>query len=148
MRDDGLGAWLRVPNHKLDEIRQQHSTQTNQMRATVEYWLSVHPTPSWRRLIRALEYSEEHQAVEKVKPYLEPLTGKYWHVPLYVPVLTRYHSIMMWSQTDQVMRLLNFQETQTISWFTSSNHCWFTVTEREFMLLKTALLCQCLHMHG
>ena len=75
MRGYGLGQWLRVPRHKHDEIKRQHSTRANQTRATVEHWLSVDPTPSWRRLVWALEISEEHQAADRVKPYVEPLTG-------------------------------------------------------------------------
>ena len=65
-----------MPDHKLDEI-QQHSTQANQTRAVVKYWLSVDPTPSWRRLVQALEYSEEHQTADKVKLCVEPLTGEH-----------------------------------------------------------------------
>ena len=71
-----LQVWLYVPDRKRVEIDQQHSTQADQMRATVEYWLSVDPTPSWRRLVWALEKSEEHQAVDIVNPYVEPLTGE------------------------------------------------------------------------
>ena len=77
MKRLGLGLRLRVPDRKLAEIRQQHSTWTNQTRATLEYWLSVDPTPSWRRLVWALEDSGEHQAAERVRPYVEPLTGEY-----------------------------------------------------------------------
>ena len=64
-------------DHKLAEIAQQHSTRANQTRATLEYWLSVDPTPSWRRLVRALEGSRELQAADRVRPYVEPLTGEY-----------------------------------------------------------------------
>ena len=86
----GLGDWLKIPRHKLDEIKQQHSTQANQTRATVEYWLSVYPTPSWRRLLTALEWSSERrlltalewsserEAMKKVEPYMEPLPGEYF----------------------------------------------------------------------
>ena len=71
----GLGAALSVPFNKLDEIKQQHSLKPNQMRATVEHWLSLDPTPSWRRLVWALDVCKEHHAVDRVKPYMEPLTG-------------------------------------------------------------------------
>ena len=72
-----LGQWLIVPEHKLDEIKQQHSTHANQTRAIVEYWLSVDPTPSWRRLVWALNGCKEHQALDKVKHNVEPLTGEH-----------------------------------------------------------------------
>ena len=77
MKDFGLGYWLRVPNHRRDKIKQQHSTQANQTRAIIDYWLSVDPTPSWRRVVESLEDSKEHKAAERVKPYVEPLTGEY-----------------------------------------------------------------------
>ena len=66
-----------MPDDKNVEIRQRHSTQANQTRAVVKYWLSVDPTPSWRRVVWALEGSKEHQAADKVKPYVEPLTGEH-----------------------------------------------------------------------
>ena len=78
MRGLGLGLYLRVPERKLEEIEQQHSTQANQTRATVEYWFSVDPTPSWRRLVEALEFSDQHQAADRVRPYVEPLTGEFY----------------------------------------------------------------------
>ena len=77
MKTLGLGLELSVPGHKRIEIKQQNSTQANQIRAVVKYWLSVDPTPSWRRLVQALECGEEHQAADKVKPYVEPLTGEH-----------------------------------------------------------------------
>ena len=77
MKENGLWFYLYVPHRKHNEITRRHSTQVNQTRATIEYWLSVDPTPSWRRLMRALEGSGEHKAVERVKPYVEPLTGEY-----------------------------------------------------------------------
>ena len=77
MKITGLGMWLRVPDHKLEEIKQQNSSQANQTRAVVKYWLSVDPTPSWRRLVVSLEWSKEHQAADKVKPCVEPLTGEH-----------------------------------------------------------------------
>ena len=73
----GLGIWLCVPDHKLREIAQQHTTQANRTRATIAYWLSLDPTPSWRRVVLALEGSNKHKAAERVKPYVEPLTGEY-----------------------------------------------------------------------
>ena len=76
-RRAGLGLQLRLPPEKLVEIKEQHSIQTNRTRAVVKYWLSVDPTPTWKRLLEALERSKEHQAVERVRPYMEPLTGEH-----------------------------------------------------------------------
>ena len=70
-----LVANLHLSVNKLVEIEQQPS-HTDQLRATVEYWLSVDPTPSWRRLLCALDQEDAHAAaVKKVKPHVEPLTG-------------------------------------------------------------------------
>ena len=73
----GLWTYLCVPLHKRIEIKGQHTTEANGTRATIAYWLSVDPTPSWRRVVQSLEDSEEHKAAERVKPYVEPLTGEY-----------------------------------------------------------------------
>ena len=73
----GLGIYLTASRQKLDEIKRQHATQANQTRAIIDYWLSVDPTPSWRRVVEALEWSGEHKAAERVKPYVEPLTSEY-----------------------------------------------------------------------
>ena len=74
----GLGTYLRVPDHnKFSEIKRQHTTQANRTRASIAYWFSMDPTPSWRRVVKALERSREHKAAERVKPYVEPLTGEY-----------------------------------------------------------------------
>ena len=74
MKPGGLAFWLSVPR---DEIEQQHSTKDNQTKAVISVWLSVDPTPSWRRLVWALEESGEQEAANKLKPYVEPLSGEY-----------------------------------------------------------------------
>ena len=73
-REGGLGILLSVPHH---EIERQHTTQADRTRATIAYWLSLDPTPSWRRVVWGLECSNEHKAAERVKPYVELLTGEY-----------------------------------------------------------------------
>ena len=72
-----LRKCLSVPDQKFREIQQKHSNYTDWTRATVEYWLSVDPTPSWRRLVEALEHSGGYQAAVRVTPYMESLTGEY-----------------------------------------------------------------------
>ena len=74
MKRDGLGSLLRVPR---DETEQQHSTKDNQTKAVISVWLSVDPAPSWRRLVWALEGCKEQETANKLKPYLEPLSGEY-----------------------------------------------------------------------
>ena len=67
-----LGGWLMVPQRRL----KQESTRAEQMKATIDYWLSVDTTPSWRRLLWALVVIKEDKIVEKLKSHLEQLTGK------------------------------------------------------------------------
>ena len=81
MRLKGLAYQLRVPHHVCSEIKKQHSTKSAQTKATLEYWLSVDPKPSWRRLMMALENVNEHlenEAMNNVKPYIEATTGQYF----------------------------------------------------------------------
>ena len=85
MKKKGLAYQLRVPHHVCSEIEKQHSTKSAQTKATVEYWLSVDPKPSWRRLMMALENINEHEAMTNVKPNIEAPTGQYfmWKVLCY-----------------------------------------------------------------
>ena len=72
---NGLGVWLNVPGSKHDEIRLRYSTAADCKRAVVAYWMKVDPTPSWRRVIWALDWMGERQVADAVRPYAEPLTG-------------------------------------------------------------------------
>ena len=71
----GLGTWLCVPDTKLDEIEALYSTVEERVRAVVEYWWAVDPTPSWRRIITALDCTEQHQIADQIRHNAEPLTG-------------------------------------------------------------------------
>ena len=70
-----LGYGLCVPNTKLNEIERLYSTVEERVRAVVEYWWAVDPTPSWRRIITALDCAQEHQIADKIRHKAEPLTG-------------------------------------------------------------------------
>ena len=71
MAEDGLEMSLCAP------VSERHATRAGRTRAIVECWLSGDPTPSWRRLVWALEECWECQTADKVKPNVEPLTGEY-----------------------------------------------------------------------
>ena len=71
----GLGYLLRVPNSKVIEIVELYSTVEERVRAVVEYWWAVDPTPSWRRIITALDDAEEYQIADQIRHNAEPLTG-------------------------------------------------------------------------
>ena len=78
MKKKGLAYQLRVPHHVCSEIQKQHSTTSTQTIATVEYWLSVDPKPSWRKLMMALENINEHRVMNNVKLNIEAPTGQYF----------------------------------------------------------------------
>ena len=71
----GLGYLLRVPKSKLNEIKELYSTVEERVRAVVEYWWAVDPTPSWRRIITALDDAKERQIADQIRHNAEPLTG-------------------------------------------------------------------------
>ena len=74
-RWDDIGYWLHVPDKTLDEIRSQHSTDSDRLRAVILYNLTLHPRSSWRCIIMALHDLWEHQVAERIQDYSEPVTG-------------------------------------------------------------------------
>ena len=80
----GLGWQLCVPDAVLDEIERNYSTVEGRVRGVVEYWWQVDPSPSWRRIICALDWVEEYQLADEIRHNAEPLTGMLWIVSYYV----------------------------------------------------------------
>ena len=74
-RWDDIGVWLYVPYQKRQEIRSQHSTDSDRLRAVILYVLTLHPRSSWRCVINALHWMEEYQVAERIQDYSEPVTG-------------------------------------------------------------------------
>ena len=70
-----IGKWLSVPEETREEIRSQHSTDSDRLRAVILYVLTLHPRSSWRCVINALHWMEEHQVAERIQDYSEPVTG-------------------------------------------------------------------------
>ena len=70
-----IGFWLCVPLETRQEIKSQHSTDCDRLRAVVLYALTLHPRSSWRCVITALHWMEEHQVAERLQNYSEPVTG-------------------------------------------------------------------------
>ena len=70
-----FGWWLYVPYETRQEIRTQHSTDSDRLRAVILYVLTLHPRASWRCFINALHWIEEHQVAERIQDYSEPVTG-------------------------------------------------------------------------
>ena len=60
-----LGTWLYVPYSKC----------CDNVKDLIAFWLNSDPSPTWRRLIRALYESEEKEIADSVRHYAEPLAG-------------------------------------------------------------------------
>ena len=72
---DDIGRWLCIPWETIWEIRRQHSTDLEQLRAVILYALTLHPRSSWRCVINAVHDMKEHQVAERIQDYSEPVTG-------------------------------------------------------------------------
>ena len=74
-RWNDIGLYLRLPRQTREEIRTQHSTDSDRLRAVILYVLTLHPQASWRCFINALHWMMEHQVAERIQDYSEPVTG-------------------------------------------------------------------------
>ena len=63
---------LSVPPSKLDEIKEQSSTEMEQHLELTKYWVNTDPDPSWEKLGRVLYTYGEETAAMMVKQYLPP----------------------------------------------------------------------------
>ena len=70
-----IGKKFFVPWQIMQEIRSQHSTASECLKAIVLYVLTLHPRSSWRYIINALHKMGEHQVAERIQDYSEPVTG-------------------------------------------------------------------------
>ena len=70
-----VGHWERVarrliPDSKLQEFKQQSSTEKEKSHAVGGYWLDTAPVPSWEELAQVLYEKGEERAVAMAKQYL------------------------------------------------------------------------------
>ena len=72
---DYFGKQLCVPDETREEIRSQHSTDSDRLRAVILYALTLHPRSSWRCVINTLHWMGKHQVAERIQDYSEPVTG-------------------------------------------------------------------------
>ena len=70
-----VGSWLIVPDSKLQEIKQQSSTERGKCLALGDYWVNTDPDASWEKLARKLYYSGEERALAVTKQYLQQQQG-------------------------------------------------------------------------
>ena len=76
----GLGGWLGVPHLKLDDIQRKFSSNKECMVSLTQWWMKTHPSPSWRRVLFALDQMSggvQTRVVDEIHHYAEPLTGKH-----------------------------------------------------------------------
>ena len=72
-----LGQYLWIPDSAMDSMQQHHSDSRGQKEAVISYWLKSDPTPSWRRLIWALDWAKERQTADSIRHFAEPPAGTY-----------------------------------------------------------------------
>ena len=66
-----VGIGLGVPLSKLQEIKQQSSTEREKSLAQGDYWVNTDPGASWEKLAWVLYRDREHRAVAVTKQYLQ-----------------------------------------------------------------------------
>ena len=66
-----VGIELGIPLSKLQEIRQQSSTEREKSLAMGDYWVNTDPDASWEKLAWVLYQHEEKGALGVVKQYLQ-----------------------------------------------------------------------------
>ena len=72
-----LNGFLQLPKSQRHKIEAEYSTEDERKTAAVRYWLASDPYASWRRLIRQLNFFEEHAVAKQIlhSDYAEKMTG-------------------------------------------------------------------------
>ena len=76
---------LFIPESKIDEIERSSPTSKGRLESSIDYYLCLDPTPSWRRIIHALDNDnyynynyyddDQHSAASNMYSYAEQVTG-------------------------------------------------------------------------
>ena len=72
---NGLAYYLRVPQLKRVEIDTNHRNPTEKLKEVVSYYLTRCPSPSWRRVIWAVEVMKAHHVADVMRERAEPVRG-------------------------------------------------------------------------
>ena len=75
MEQYGLADRLRIPQQKCDEIIKNHPNSPDQLKEVVSYSLTRCPSPSWRRVIWAVEWINAHHVAYRITERAEPVRG-------------------------------------------------------------------------
>ena len=70
-----IGVQLEVPTFQLKNIEKKTNDSMDQLRDTLDYWISNDPSPSWKHLVKALKapsVGEKLLAVEIEERYCDP----------------------------------------------------------------------------
>ena len=67
---------LHIPEPLQEEIKSRYSTETEQIRASADYYVNCHPNASWEDLTWKLHNREEFAAARESKSFMS--TGKYY----------------------------------------------------------------------
>jgi len=80
-----LSVCLGIPASIQDQIHHQSSTDEECILSLVQWWMKEHPSPSWRRILWALDELADGiglRVVDEMHHYAEPLTGKAYSLML------------------------------------------------------------------
>ena len=75
MGTGGLADYLRTPKQIQDKIARNHPNPPDQLREVVSYYLTRHPSPSWRGVICAVEWIGVHHVADGIRERAEPVRG-------------------------------------------------------------------------
>ena len=70
-----VGEILKIPQTKLNTIKDECDTDEERLLAIVKYWLLNDPNASWRRLICQLDIYCHSDIADRIRKYAEKLTG-------------------------------------------------------------------------
>lgn len=92
-----LGICLSIPESKLDEIQRLYSDDSKRCQPLIHHWLDLDPSPSWRRVITALDnisWIKGSEIADRIRSYAEPLTGMFsYHQQLMTPEWASLHDM-------------------------------------------------------
>ena len=76
---DRLGICLGVPESKRDEIKSQFSSEAQQRKAYINYFIEHDPNSSWRSVICALDWMDRPDSVkaaDNIRHLAEAVPGR------------------------------------------------------------------------
>ena len=75
LNDKDLADACSVPLHKREQFRNQSTSNKEYRRLLVEYFMFVHPIPSWEYLAGGCFYNEKYRVLNDVKEHVQRKLG-------------------------------------------------------------------------